>query len=54
MGIRVTGISTPVGGVSWEYTKAEEHSTILPISPEQKIKVLISSICGLCPYNGVN
>lgn len=53
MGIRVTGISTPVGGVSWEYTKAEEHSTILPISPEQKIKVFISSICGVEKYDKV-
>lgn len=53
MGIRVTGISTPVGGVSWEYTKAEEHSTSLPISPGQKIKVFISSICGVEKYDKV-
>ncbi len=38
MGIRLTGISTPVGGVSWEYTKAEEHSAPLPLSPGQKLK----------------
>ena len=42
MGVRLTGISTPVGGVSWEYIKAEEPSTPLPISPGQKIKVFIS------------
>lgn len=53
MGIRVTGISTPVGGVSWEYTKAEDHSTPLPISPWQKIKVFISSICGVEKYDKV-
>lgn len=53
MGIRVTGISTPVGGVSWEYTKAEKHFTSLPISPGQKIKVFISSICGVEKYDKV-
>ncbi len=53
MGIRVTGISTPVGGVSWEYTKAEEHSTPRLISPGQKIKVFISSICGVEKYDKV-
>lgn len=26
MGVRLTGISTPVGGVSWEYTKGAERS----------------------------
>lgn len=53
MGIRVTGISTPVGGVSWEYTKAEKHFTSLPIFPGQKIKVFISSICGVEKYDKV-
>ena len=53
MGVRLTGISTPVGGVSWEYTKAEERSTPLPISPGQKIKVFISSICGVEKYDKV-
>ena len=53
MGIRVTGISTPVGGVSWEYTKTEEHAAPLPISPGQKIKVFISSICGVEKYDKV-
>ena len=53
MGIRLTGISTPVGGVSWEYTKAEERSAPLPLSPGQKIKVFISSICGVEKYDKV-
>jgi len=53
MGVRLTGISTPVGGVSWEYTKAEKHSTSLPISPGQKIKVFISSICCVEKYDKV-
>ena len=53
MGVRLTGISTPVGGVSWEYTKAEEYSMHLPISPGQKIKVFISSICGVEKYDKV-
>ena len=53
MGVRLTGISTPVGGVSWEYVKAEEQPTPLPISPGQKIKVFISSICGVEKYDKV-
>lgn len=53
MGIRLTGISTPIGGVSWEFTKKEEETTILPISPGQKIKVFISSICGVEKYDKV-
>ena len=42
MGVRLTGISTPVGGVSWEYTKGAERSAPLSIFPRQKIQVLIS------------
>lgn len=54
MGIRLTGISTPVGGVSWEYTKADnEHAAPLSISPGQKIKVFISSICCVEKYDKV-
>lgn len=53
MGVRLTGIRTPVGGLSWEYTKAEEQSDPLPISPDQKIKVFISSICGVEKYDKV-
>lgn len=53
MGVRLTGISTPVGGLSWEYTKAEEQTTPLLMSPGQKIKVFISSICGVEKYDKV-
>lgn len=53
MGIRLTGISTPVGGLSWEYTTAEEKLTPLMVSPGQKIKVFISSICGVKKYDKV-
>ena len=53
MGVRLTGISTPVGGLSWEYTKAEEKFTPLMMSPGQKIKVFISSICGVEKYDKV-
>lgn len=51
--MRITGISTPVGGLSWEYTKAEERIEPLLISPSQKIKVFISSICGVEKYDKV-
>lgn len=53
MGVRITGISTPVGGITWEYTKAEERTMPLLISPGQKIKVFISSICGVEKYDKV-
>lgn len=53
MGVRLTGISTPVGGVSWEYTKGAERSAPLAIFPRQKIKVFISSICGVEKYDKV-
>lgn len=53
MGVRLTGISTPVGGVSWEYTKGAERSAPLSIFPRQKIQVFISSICGVEKYDKV-
>ena len=53
MGVRLTGISTPGGGVSWEHKKAEKRSVPLLISPGQKIKVFISSICGVEKYDKV-
>ena len=53
MGVRLTGISTPVGGISWEYTKAGEQTAPLLISPGLKIKVFISSICGVEKYDKV-
>lgn len=53
MGIRLTGISTPVGGLSWEYTKAGKRTSPLLISLDQKIKVFISSICGVAKYDKV-
>jgi hypothetical protein len=53
MGVRLTGISTPVGGLSWEYTKSEKRNIPLTVSPGQKIKVFISSICGVEKYDKV-
>lgn len=53
MGVRLTGISTPVGGLSWECTKAEENFTPMMMSSGQKIKVFISSICGVEKYDKV-
>lgn len=53
MGVRLTGISTPVGGLSWEYTKTQEQPLPLQITPGQKIKVFISSICGVEKYDKV-
>lgn len=53
MGVRLTGISTPVGGLSWEYTSSKEKFSRLMMSPGQKIKVFISSICGVEKYDKV-
>lgn len=53
MGVRLTGISTPIGGLSWEYTTAENQPDSLLISPDQKIRVFISSICGVDKYDKV-
>ena len=47
MGVRLTGVSTPVGGVSWEYVERSSGNMVSDnMSPEYKIKVFISSICG--------
>lgn len=53
MGVRLTGISTPIGGLSWEYTESAENADSLMVSPGQKIKVFISSICGVEKYDKV-
>ena len=36
MSVRLTGISTPIGGLSWEYTGSEENADSLMVSPGQK------------------
>lgn len=46
MGIRVTEISTPFGGVAWEYTDKPETPALPSLQPGRKIEVFISSICG--------
>lgn len=46
MGIRVTEISTPFGGVAWKYTNEKGTPPIPPLAVGQKINVFISSICG--------
>ena len=53
MNARLTGITTPFGGVSWEYKTTEEKVIPRPIYPGQKIQVFISSICGKEKYDKV-
>lgn len=53
MGVRLTSVSTPVGGVSWEYTNPKEYVKPQLICSGQKIKVFISSICGVEKYDKV-
>ena len=53
MGIRLTGISTPIGGLEWEYTDKREQLSNPSMQPGQKIRVFISSICGKEKYDQV-
>lgn len=46
MGIRFTGISTPFGGATWEFTEKPEVLMLPSLQPGRKIEVFISSICG--------
>lgn len=46
MGIRLTGISTPISGFNWEYKDKKESATEPFSQPDHKIKVFISSKCG--------
>lgn len=47
MGIRLNGISTPFGGVQWEYTdEGQQYDFEKSILPSRKLRVFISSICG--------
>lgn len=43
---RITGFTTPFFGLSWENTNTEKTLLTKPITPNQKIKVFISSKCG--------
>ena len=45
MGVRLTGISTPIVGLNWEFTDPKVPVLPATIIPGQKIKVFISSIC---------
>ena len=43
---RLTGFTTPFFGLSWENTNTEKALLTKPITPDQKIKVFISSKSG--------
>ena len=56
MGVRLTGISTPIVGATWEFTEKKDKTTGSHdeiISPGEKIKVFISSKCGDEKYDTV-
>ena len=47
MGIRLNGISTPFGGVQWEYTdEGQQYDFEKSILPSCKLSIFISSMCG--------
>lgn len=53
MGIKLTGFSTPFGGLSWEYTERKTSELHKELVPGEKIKVFISSIYGNSKYDTV-
>ncbi|MCI8800611.1 MAG: hypothetical protein HFH88_12490 [Lachnospiraceae bacterium] len=53
MGVRLTGFSMPVGGLSWEYMEKKTSELHKELVPGKKIKVFISSICGNAKYDTV-
>lgn len=57
MGFRLTGISTPIGGISWDYGEAEQGKlkevVLTELKPNMKLKVFISSICGNPKYDEI-
>lgn len=48
MGIRLTGISTPVGGATWEFKESnkeyQDNEKDVGLTPDRKVEVFISSI----------
>ena len=57
MGIRLTSISTPLGGIGWEYDEKKvvslDSNDYSSVEPRQKLKVFISSKCGVEKYDNV-
>lgn len=53
MGIRLTGISTPFGGASWEYKDEKKGKNTNSLIPHSKLKVFISSNCGIKKYDDI-
>ncbi len=53
LGVRLTGISIPFGGISWEYTAKSKSRSSLWLPPDQKIRVFISSIHGTEKYDTI-
>lgn len=55
MGIRFTGVSTPFFGFDWEYTDTSDARRQQQIGssvyPQTKLKVFISSMCGVEKYD---
>ncbi len=46
MGIRLTGFSSPIFGLEWEYTHGNDTIIFPSVKPGELIKVFISSKCG--------
>lgn len=53
MGVGLTGVETPFDGEKWSYMERREKTIPFQIAPDQKIKVFISSICGIEKYDTV-
>lgn len=53
MGIRLTGISTPFVGLSWEYRDDKKGKYTNSLIPHSKLKVFIGSNCGIKKYDDI-
>jgi len=53
MAIRLTGFSTPIGGLNWEYLEKAKVRMRDELYPTRKLQVFISSKCGEPKYDNV-
>ena len=53
MGIRITGISSPIFGLTWEFTDKNGKNSEHYIVPDKRIKVFFSSNYSEAKYDGI-
>ena len=53
MAIRLTGFSTPFGGINWEYLDKAKVKMKDELYPTRKLQIFISSKCGEPKYDNI-